>query len=184
LITVTRRTARLLRAVVRRALGLSGGSGPSILFQARDNQLRVRASSDNVIAEYRRAGTSEDEQIWLPYECLSACEARNDDPLQIEVNGAHVTVQWRDSSGPQMIQHELSETEDPEPLPESPNELEQNPPALRQALHHATLTAERKAIRYAVDHIQLRGQSQRVQRGTSPPTPAAPLSERRSHQTP
>jgi hypothetical protein len=68
-------------------------------------------------------------------------------------------VQWRDSSGPQMVQHEVSELEDPEPFPECPNELEQNPPTLRQALHHAMLTSEREAIRYAVDHIQLRGQN-------------------------
>ena len=73
--TITRRTAHLVRSVVRRALGLSGGSGPSVLFQARDNLLRVCAVSDNVVAEYRCAGTPEFEQIWVPYECLSACEA-------------------------------------------------------------------------------------------------------------
>ena len=71
-------------------------------------------------------------------------------------------MQWRDSSGPQMVQHEVSEPEDPEPFPECPNELAENPPALKQALHHAMLTTEREATRYAVDHIQLRGHSGEV----------------------
>lgn len=159
MITITRRTARLVRAVVRRALGLSGGSGPSILFQARDDQLRVCAVSDNVVAEYRCTGEFDDEQIWLPYDCLSACEARNDDPVQLELNGAQVTVQWRDSSGPQMVQHEVTENEEGEPIPVTPTDLSQNPSALRQALHHAMMTTEREAIRYAVDHIQLRAET-------------------------
>ena len=142
MITITRRTARLVRAVVRRAIGFSGGSGPPILFQARDNLLRVCAASDNVVVEYSSAGTFEDDQICAPYECLSACEARNDDPAQLELNGPHVTVQWRDSAGPQMVQHEVSEPEYPEPFPECPNELAENPPALKQAIHHAMLTSD------------------------------------------
>ena len=159
MITITRRTARLVRAVVRRALGLSGGSGPSILFQARNDHLRVCAASDDVVAEYRCAGDFDDEQVWVPYECLVACEARNDDPVQFDVRSGHLTVQWRDSSGPQMVQHEVTENGEREPLPETPHELQQNPPALRQALHHAMMTTEREAIRYAVDHIQLRGET-------------------------
>jgi len=159
LITITRRTARLVRAVVRRALGLSGGSGPSILFQARNDHLRVGAASDDVVAEYRCAGDFDDEQVWVPYECLVACEARNDDPVQFDVRSGHLTVQWRDSSGPQMVQHEVTENGEREPLRETPHELQRNPPALRQALHHAVMTTEREAIRYAVDHIQLRGET-------------------------
>jgi len=159
LITITRRTARLVRAVVRRALGLSGGSGPSILFQARNDHLRVCAASDDVVAEYRCAGDFDDEQVWVPYECLVACEARNDDPVQFDVRSGHLTVQWRDSSGPQMVQHEVTENGKREPLRETPHELQRNPPALRQALHHAVMTTEREAIRYAVDHIQLRGET-------------------------
>jgi len=64
LITITRRTAHRVRAVVRRALGLSGGSGPSILFQACNDHLRVCAASDDVVVEYRCAGDFDAEQVW------------------------------------------------------------------------------------------------------------------------
>ena len=80
-------------------------------------------------------------------------------PSSLTSEGGHLTVQWRDSSGPQMVQHEVTENGEREPLPETPHELQQNPPALRQALHHAMMTTEREAIRYAVDHIQLRGET-------------------------
>jgi len=162
LITITRRAIRHVRSVFRSAFGVSGGFGPSILFQARNDDLRVCAASDNMVAEYRCGGTFEDEQIWLPYECLAACEARNDDPVQLELNGAHVTVQWRDNSGPQMVQHEVTETGSPAPFPKMPKELRQNPPSLRQALHHAMVTTDPEPIRYAVDHIQLRGETGQI----------------------
>ena len=161
MITITRRLAMHLRAVFRRALNLSSrGFGPALFFETGPGGIRVRTRFGAVAVEYHAAGELPEEQMWLPFEFLSDVEARKDDPVQLEVQGdGHVVAGWRDGNVPQMVQYDLVKSSDTDDFPGVPEKLTENPPRLLTALHDAMLTADPAPIRFATDHIQIRGKS-------------------------
>jgi len=47
------------------------------------------------------------ETLWLPMHFLADCEAKNDQPVELEAAGkGRCAVRWRDGSVPQIVQYE------------------------------------------------------------------------------
>jgi len=160
LITISRRQVLHIRAVLRQSLKLARGSGPSLLFQAGPDGLRVKAWSAAAAVEYLADGQFAEEQLCMPYEFLVDCEARNDDPVKLEVSGNRpVVASWRDGNVPQLVQYDTVPSADFDEFPEMPGDFTDNSPELLKALDDAMHTTDPDTVRYATDHVQARGQS-------------------------
>jgi hypothetical protein len=157
-ISITRRQALQLKAVLRRAFG-ARGPGPAVCFTADVEGLRARAMSADVAVEYRGPGAGPGETLWLPFAFLADCEGKKDDLVQLDATGKKwVTAQWRDGSVPQIVRYEAESTRDADKLPALPEMFAENPPALLQALADAYGSCDPDSFRFALDHTQLRGE--------------------------
>ena len=162
--TITRRLVGQLRTVFRQALNLSSrGPAPAISFAAGPDGMRARATSGDAAIEYHVPGDHPVEQIAVPFEMLSDCEARKDDPVQLEVRDQNrVTARWRDGGVPQMVQYDTAEPVDAAEFPRLPEQLAENPPEICAALRDAADTTDPDSSRYALGCIQLQGASGRL----------------------
>lgn len=104
MITITRRLARQLRAVFRKALNLTRGVGPPICFQASEAGLSVRSQNAEVAVEYHQAGEFSPESLALPLEFLRSCAGGRDDPVELGSSGENqVEVKWIDRKIPRIV---------------------------------------------------------------------------------
>jgi len=155
-ITITRRQALQLRAVLRRAFG-TRGTGPGVGFTADAEGLRVRAMSADAAVEYHVPGARPAETLWLPFAFLGDCEGKKDEPVHIEATGkGRVTAQWRDGSVPQIVRYDSDPPADADKFPALPKNFAENPPGLLEAVTAAGDTTDPDAVRYATHCIQLR----------------------------
>lgn len=154
--TITRRSARILRSVLRRAFG-SRAPGPALCFTAAAGTLSVRAKSADVAVEHRMVTDAADQTLWLPFQFLSDCEGRNDEPVQIEASGkAHVAAQWRDGNVPQIVKYDSPDhRSDADEFPTLPGTFAENPPGLLKALVDAGDTTDPDSARFSLGHLQL-----------------------------
>ena len=158
MITITRRLAALLRPVLRRAQNNSQSPGPAVGFIAAKEGLIVKADCGDVIVEYRVPGRLAEEALWLPFDLLTDCEGKKDDPVEMEASGEHqVTARWQDRSGPQLISYDTRPPVGADTFPVRPTDLAANPPHLLQALADASEIADPDNTRYALGNLQLSG---------------------------
>ena len=156
MLTITRRQAQTLRAVLRRAFGNFRGTGPVLGFIADAEGLRVRAMSADAAVEYRVPDERTAETLWLPFQFLADCEAKKDEPVELAVAGkGRVSAQWRDGSVPQITEYDSAPPRDADKFPALPETLVENPPTLLRALVDAYDTCDPESARYALGHIQL-----------------------------
>ena len=85
MITITRRLAAQLRPVLRRAQTNRRGPSPAVGFTGGKEGLIVKADCGGAIVEYRMPGTFNEEALWLPFDVLSDCEGRRDDPVELAI---------------------------------------------------------------------------------------------------
>ena len=175
MVTITRRLAAQLRPVLRRAQDNQRGSGPIVGFIAAKEGLTVKADCGDVIVEYRVPGTLAEETLWLPFDLLTDCEGKKDDPVELETSGDHqVTVRWQDRNGPQLISYDAVTPAGADKFPARLTDLAANPPRLLQAMADASEIADPDNTRYAL------GTCSSPARGAkSPPRMAANCSCRR-----
>ncbi|MCE9553849.1 MAG: hypothetical protein K8T91_10815 [Planctomycetes bacterium] len=162
MITITRSTARLVRAVFRRALGFTArGRGSILLVEAGPEGLAFKSRNFNVAAEYRIAGECAAETLTMPFELLQDCEGSKDQPVELKLCGKSVIdAQWSDGAIPQVKQYDAHKSADLlKDFPTIPEILTENPHGLLSALKDAAETADQTAVRYATNMIQLRGSS-------------------------
>jgi len=161
LITITRLLARQLREVFRRALKTpSKGFAPAITFRTGPEGLRVGARSGSLALEYHAPGDDPPEEISVPWESLADCEARRQDPVQLEAVGdGYVVARWREGDIPQMVRYDPVDPKDAAAVPAGASPLAENPARLLAALRDALETTAPVGIRYATNHVQIRGQS-------------------------
>ncbi|HEX3658047.1 MAG TPA: hypothetical protein VHV55_19825 [Pirellulales bacterium] len=157
MITIARSLARTLRTVFRRA-GIKPGPNANLLFQAAGDELIIQASSGIAAVQYRLPIVDQAERLVAPLEFLDATEGRSSDPVTLErqPNGK-VLVQWTDRGIPQMLVQDVPAKQKDELFLEPPAELTSCPAGFLDSLHNATACADRDVVRYALDHLQLRG---------------------------
>jgi hypothetical protein len=157
-ISITRRQALQLRAVMRRAFG-NRGPGPALGFIADAEGLHVRARFADAAVEYRAPGERPTETLWLPFQFLADCEGKKDEPIELTAaDKGRVTAQWRDGSVPQIVSYECEPPADADKFPGVPEAFAENPPRLLQSLADAGESCDPDSIRYSLACLQLRGQ--------------------------
>ena len=156
MITITRRLAAQLRPVLRRAQTNRRSPGPAIGFIGGKEGLIVKADCGGAIVEYRMPGTFNEEALWLPFDVLSDCEGRRDDPVELATgDDGRITARWQDRDSPQLVSY------DAQPAPSKaqvlPTAFEVNPPRLLQAIVDASDTCDPDSTRFALGCVQLSG---------------------------
>ncbi len=158
MITTTRRQAKQMHVVFRRALNLTRGPGPALFFETGPDGICVKARSGDAAVEYHLLGKLPHQQMWVPFEFLTEVEGRQDDPVQLEVLGdGQVIAGWRCGGVPQIAQYDPVAATDTDDFPEKPKKFAENPTRLLTALHDAMQTTDPESCRYALSCVQLRG---------------------------
>ncbi len=159
MITITRSLARQVRAVFRRALNASTRRpSPAVCFSSGPDGLSVQAVRSPVAVEYHAAGDYPLESIVVPLEALAQCAGRSDDVVTLERHDEGAIIRWTDEGVPQLVQCDLLEAGTLPRFPTSQSAVADNPPSLLAALEDAVATTDPDAGRYALNHVQLRGE--------------------------
>ena len=155
MVTITRRMAHQLRAVLRRAFN-QARTGPVVGFIADKEGLTVRSAFGDAAVELRVPGARAEETVWLPFQALEDFEAKKGDPVQLTASdNGQVTAQWRDGNVPQIVQYDSAKPLDADKFPALPTDFSTNPPGLLQALHEASEVTDQGGPRYATHCLQL-----------------------------
>ena len=163
MISIARSLARRLRAVFRRAGLHKVNDGGRVLFAAGTEGLIVQAASPEVMIEYREAGSFAPESLVVPLQLLEDCEGPKDDPVTLEASGkSKVTAAWTDGRIPQLVSVDAGKAADVPVFPAMPTDCATNEPGLWQALRQAAAVADREAVRYALNCLQLQGTSGKI----------------------
>lgn len=161
MITISRRTLSQLKTVLRLALRVTRGLGPSLVLQQGPDGLRLRVMSPDAAAEYTIPGEFPAEQIVLPWEFLSDCEGKSDEPVTIESSDQQTLVHWRDGSIPQLVQYPVPDLPE-QGFPPEPEQWTENPARLLKALADACQTTDPESVRFALGSIQLEGEPGKI----------------------
>ncbi len=157
MITISRRLALKMRAVIRRALG-TRRLAPAVRFTVAAGTLSVKARSADIAIEHHLPIDTADETLWLPFEFLDDCSGKRDEPVRIESTGkGRVTAQWRDGSVPQIVQYDSAVPPDADKFPTTPETFTENPSGLLKALDDARDTTDPAPTRFAMDCVQWGG---------------------------
>jgi hypothetical protein len=162
-ITITRRQAREIRAVFRRALGiLSRSAGPPLRIQAGPEGVSVRCRSSMAAVEFRQAGDLPQAQFAVPFGLLSDIEGGRPEPVTLEQEGDQVVARWNNGQVPQIHRYDVGDDDDAAEFPTVPEKLAENDPSLLTALRSAAETTDKEATRYALGCVQMRGGEGRI----------------------
>ena len=167
MITLTRRQARRLRAVFRRhALGIAHrGSVPPLVFRADpDVGLRVRHLLPDLAIEHVLPGTDRPEaSIALPLDALADFEGKDDVAVILEAAApGRTVVRWEDRGIPQTREYAVPDVAGLPAFPQPPAVFETCPSGLLSALAEAVETTDEGSTRYALDCMQLKGDTGEV----------------------
>ena len=147
--------ARKLRSVLRRA-GIRDTQAASQLTVASSSEgLQLCAGNDQVSIEYRHTGVFPEFSFAVPLLLLSDCEAKHQRAVTISPAENSVSARWTDGGVPQLSVYDRLQ---PTPFPTF-GEFTENDGSLLVALRDASQTAVAERLRYALDCIQLRGQT-------------------------
>ena len=140
MIELTRKNIRAVRTMIRKSLGVTARRAPWITLLATDNQLQIQAVGKTVAFEIRFPGHYQPECFAIPYEALTACEGRQDDPVSFAKRDDTMTVEWSDKGIPQSASFPVSE---PAEMPGHPETLTNIEPRFLAAMANAVATTER-----------------------------------------
>ena len=161
MITITRRTARRLRAVLRRSvLGISRkGTILPLMLKAENQQLRVQLPYHDLAVEYLEpTDLHELESIPIPLEALADVEGRDDSPVMVESpEPDRIVIRWQDRGIPQTREYPIELVGQVAPFPKAPTVWTKISADVLMALADAAVICTAESLRYALDCIQLRG---------------------------
>jgi hypothetical protein len=161
MVTLTRRQARGLRSVLRRArLGIPHrGPVPPLLIRADGTQLRARHRYAGLAVEYATGGDpGHGGVVALPLDALAEFEGNDDTPVTLEAAAPdRTTALWADRGIPQARAYAVPSLDSLAPFPEPPETWAEAPPALLAALAEASATAADDSPRYALGCLRLGG---------------------------
>ena len=161
MITLTRPLARQVRAVFRHALGTSPrGPFPAVSLRADQHGLTIRSKSGMAAIERSVPGEYPADEILVPGELLVDCEGRSDQVVSIERQAdGDLIATWQDASVPVVMRYTPPDAAELADFPAPPESMTDNPASLLTALRDASETAEAASIRFALDHLELCGDS-------------------------
>ncbi|HEY5314386.1 MAG TPA: hypothetical protein VIK18_17770 [Pirellulales bacterium] len=105
----------------------------------------------------------EPERVLVPLEMLDSIEGRSNDLVTIARRpDGRIAVEWTDHGIPQMLVYDEPAKPKDELFLKAPAELTSCQPGFLQSLHEAAVCADRDVVRYALDHLQLRGTASQI----------------------
>ncbi|HPM82332.1 MAG TPA: hypothetical protein PLF81_16605 [Candidatus Anammoximicrobium sp.] len=161
MINLTRPLARQVRAVFRHALGVSPrGPFPAVSLRADQHGLTIRSKSGMAAIERSVPGEYPADEVLVPGELLVDCEGRSDQVVSIERQAdGDLIATWQDTNVPVMMRYSPPDAAELGDFPAPPESMVDNPASLLTALRDASETAEPASIRFALDHLELCGDS-------------------------
>src|SRR5262249_56845916 len=120
---MTRRLARQLRAVLRKAVPQGAGRlpRPPLALHAGPEGLRVRAQQPEVAVEYQQPGPRPADTFALPGEALDDFEAAREAVVRLEkVGEGSIQAKWEDGGLAQVRDYRACDLAKLPPFPESP----------------------------------------------------------------
>jgi hypothetical protein len=160
MIQLTRKQIRAIRTAIRQSLGISNVSrAPAITFRATVSDLRIQAATDKTAIECRLPGNYQPECFAIPYEALSACEGRQDDPVSLTKRDDNVILEWSDAGIPQSVQFPAGDAMEMPPIPDNLITID---PLFLSAMAEAVATTDKESTRYALNCIRLRGRDGQI----------------------
>jgi hypothetical protein len=161
MVTLTRRQARGLRGVLRRArLGIAHrGPLPPLLIRSDGPKLRARYRYAGLAVEYATGGDpGPGEAVALPLDALAEFEGRDETPVTLEAAAPDRTIaRWADRGVPQRREYTVTPADALAPFPEPSATWAEAPPALLDALAETSATAADDSPRYALNCLRLNG---------------------------
>jgi hypothetical protein len=161
MVTLTRRQARCLRGVLRRArLAIAHrGPVPPLLLHADGPQLRAQHRYAVLAIEYATGGDlGPGGAVALPLDALAEFEGNDDVPVTLEAAAPdRTTARWSDHGVPQHREYAVPRVESLASFPDPPAAWAEAPPALLDALAEASATAADDSPRYALGCLRLGG---------------------------
>ena len=162
MITITRSTARLVRAVFRKALGNAARGRLGVVgLESGADGLLFKSKFNDVAIEYRVPGHYPAESVAVPIDLLRTVEGSNDEPVQIQQSSKRmVEARWNDGVVPQIGHFDADRAGDLlKGFPATPREWLENEPRLLVALRDAAETVNQYPTRFATNMIQLRNET-------------------------
>jgi hypothetical protein len=154
MIHISRRQARDLKTVFRRAFGFARYcDAPPVELSVSENGLIVRAKNELVAIEYHDPQAREPCRIVVPMQLFQDCEGGRDQQVTIEPpRDGHVFCRWQDGDVPQLHRYEHDQEFDSE-FPAVPTQWESNSPGLLAALRDAVHATDPEPTRYALSNM-------------------------------
>jgi hypothetical protein len=161
MITFTRRQARCLRGVLRRArLGVAHkGPLPLLLIRSDGPKLRARYRYAGLAVEYATGGDiGPGGAVALPLDALADIEGKDEAPVILEAAAPDRTAaRWADRGVPQRREYTVTPADTLAPFPDPPATWSEALPALLGALAEASATAADDSPRYGLSCLRLGG---------------------------
>ena len=161
MITITRNMVRHVRAVFRHALGTSPrGPFPAVLLRATEQELTIRSKSDMAAIQHSMSGEYTADEIVVPGDLLVDCEGRSDEIVTIERQAdGDLLATWRDKGVPVVMRYTPPNAATLDEFPTSDGPMTDNAASLLTALRDASQIADPASTRFALEHIELCGDS-------------------------
>ena len=174
MITLLRRQAHALRAVLRRSVLGIAHRGPvaPLVFTAADGQLLRRHRYAHLAIEHAtRVAWPSIGSAALPLDALADVEGRDDSVLALDpVAPDRTVVRWSDRGIPKVHEYTVPTIEAIGAFPDVPATWSEVPADLLAALAEATATSADDDTRYALSCLQLKAAASSHE--SSPPTAA------------
>lgn len=158
MIAITRSLARTLRAVFRKLVPRSAPFQPQISLHGSKDGLNIRLHRTDILAQHHVAGEFSQEEMVLPCNALADFEGRNDDAVTLEITGpSAVQARWNDTAVPQIRTYVADDPAKLANYPATPEKMTTIDSGFLPALAEVARSADREAIRYAVNNVQIKG---------------------------
>lgn len=156
MITLTRKLARQLHTVMRRALKLPRGRDAPLFLSCGAAGPVIRAQSDQAAVEYHGEVPGGEASLSIPLSLIRDCAGKSEDPVTICQEDDQVVLRWESRGVPQ-VRQQPHEPETLADFPATPSKFVPVDASLWDALQHASETADKERIRYALDTLRLSG---------------------------
>lgn len=117
----------------------------------------------DVAVEFHLPGQFASEEFSLPVGFQKACEGNRDEAVSIESRSrGKLVASWLDGGVPQQLEYDGQAPPRQKEFPKLPEEFVAAGDDLWQALRDAAATADSQSIRFALGHMQLRGEQGQI----------------------
>jgi hypothetical protein len=158
MISISRSLARQIRSVFRRLSRRSASPfRPIVSFEAGRDGLRIRSYNAEVAGEVHVPSEFPPETLAFSLDALTDFEGRGEGVVSLERRESRAAARWDDEGIPRLMEYDLQDPAGLPAFPQYPAQLSTNEPGLLKALADGTQIASQNPVRYAVDHLQLRG---------------------------